>query len=232
MKIILSDLDDVNELLNLGKGDQGRLEHIKTTLESNKTLFESDKAYLQQLVDENISKKTESTIHTSKNDTNKEFCGKCGTEISDKSNSFCSKCGSPRNVHAEAYCGKCGQKIHNNTPCPNCQNYSPRQSRLQRPVEWKSESTTLVLSIILGLLGIQGVGHFYVGKIGKGVAYLIGSLVVLIIGIGLTITGIGAVVGIPLLIVYFVMFLFQILDSRKLCRYYNDYLEENNKAPW
>jgi len=103
---------------------------------------------------------------------------------------------------------------------------------MQRPTEWKSESTTLVLSIILGLFGIQGVGHLYIGKIGKGIAYLIGSLIVFGVGIGLTATGVGMIIGVPLLIVYFIMFIFQILDSRKLCNYYNDYLEEHNKRPW
>ena len=115
---------------------------------------------------------------------------------------------------------------------PNCKNTPSNPSRIQRPTEWKSESTTLVLSIILGLFGIQGVGHLYIGKIGKGIAYLIGSLIVLGIAIGLMSTGVGVIIGGPLLIVYFIMFIFQILDSRKLCNYYNDYLEEHNERPW
>jgi len=147
-----------------------------------------------------------SDIHDdSKSDS--EFCEKCGTEITDKTRNFCSKCGEARN--------------RNSNP-----------ARIQRPVEWKSESTTLVLSIILGLFGFQGVGHLYVGKIGKGIAYLIGSIIVAGIAIGLIATGIGAIIGVPLLIVYLIMFIFQILDSKKACKYYNDYLEKHNERPW
>jgi len=227
----MADLDDVNNLIKLGKGDQGRLEHIKATLESNKILFASDREYLQRLVSDNLESSL-SSEPAKIPEERKEFCGKCGAEISDNSSNFCSKCGTSRNNNSESFCGKCGQKISGNGPCPNCQNVNSSQPRMQRPIEWKSESTTLILSIILGLLGIQGVGHLYIGKIGKGIAYLIGSLVVLIIGISLVATGVGAIVGGPLLIVYFIMFIFQILDSRKLCRYYNDYLEEHNERPW
>lgn len=202
----MSDLDSVNELIKLGKGDKGRLEHIKNSLDSNKTLFDSDRDYLQQLINEHLSPKSSKPETAEDNKSNKEFCASCGKEISDETSKFCSKCGAGRN----------------NSSSP----------RLQKPVEWKSESTTLVLAIILGLFGIQGVGHLYVGKIGKGIAYLIGSLVIFGVAIGLIATGIGVIVGGPLLIVYFVMFIFQILDSRKQCRYYNDYLEKNNQRPW
>jgi len=45
-------LDDVNALLELKQGDLGRLEHIKTTLESRNVLFISDTKYLRELTKE------------------------------------------------------------------------------------------------------------------------------------------------------------------------------------
>ncbi len=45
-------LDDVNALLKLKQGDLGRLEHIKTTLESRNVLYISDTKYLRELTRE------------------------------------------------------------------------------------------------------------------------------------------------------------------------------------
>lgn len=91
----------------------------------------------------------------------------------------------------------------------------------------KSESTTLLLSIILGLFGINGIGHIYVGKTAKGVWILIGSLI--LFGIGIATVPIG--VGIALLIIYFVIYIWQIIDSRNLCRKYNEELEATRQPP-
>jgi len=52
-------LDDVLNLLSLGVGDTGRLEHIKITLEENKSLYNSDEQYVRRLVDQHLSEKTE-----------------------------------------------------------------------------------------------------------------------------------------------------------------------------
>ena len=47
-------LDNVIQLLNLGVGDLGRLEHIKNSLEENKTLYSSDRMYLEKLIEQHI----------------------------------------------------------------------------------------------------------------------------------------------------------------------------------
>ena len=101
-----------------------------------------------------------------------------------------------------------------------------KTQRLQRKL--KSESTTLILSIILGLIGIQGIGHIYVGKVGKGVWLLIGSFILFVAGIATVTFG----VGIVLLIIYFAIYIWQIVDSRNLCRKYNEALETTNNPPW
>jgi TM2 domain-containing membrane protein YozV len=101
-----------------------------------------------------------------------------------------------------------------------------KNQNLQRKM--KSESTTLVLAIILGLFGIQGIGHIYAGKVGKGVWILIGSLVLFVIGVATLFVGVGVI----FLIIYFVIYIWQIIDSRKLCREYNDELEATGETPW
>ena len=97
---------------------------------------------------------------------------------------------------------------------------------------WKSETATLLCSIFGGLIGLQGIGYFYLGKIGKGIGYLVGSLALFIAAIVLItipspFMGIGAVC----LVVYICMFVWQILDSWRLCRQYNDYYEEFGTRP-
>ena len=97
----------------------------------------------------------------------------------------------------------------------------------ERPMGWKSESTTLLLSILLGLFGLSGIGHLYLGMIGRGVVILIGGIALGVVGVLTLFFGIGWI----LLIAYIPLFIWQIIDSRNMCRQYNDYYEEFGKEP-
>ena len=113
----------------------------------------------------------------------------------------------------------------------------------------KSERITLVLSIVVGLMGIMGVGHIYLGRVRRGVIILIIGILswtaffipIAILGalgeleeepsypaVIIGMFGVFAVAGIGVLI----LFIWQVLNSRKLCRVYNEYLEQNGKYPW
>lgn len=132
---------------------------------------------------------------------------------------FCPICGSPPSAPKSAL-----NYNQNPPPQPNY-NQNPPQPNYnpQYHAGHKDEGTTLILSIILGLIGLPGIGHMYVGKVGKGVGILIGSWLLIIVGIATM--GIG-------LIVYFVLFIWQIFDSRNLCRQYNQYLSQYGQPPW
>lgn len=239
-----SQLDNAKKLLELGKGDIGRLEHIKQTIENNKELFVSDREYLQKLAlqyleenpssittDENNSSNLTSNESvdnkTLSHDISDSFCGKCGNVT--KGENFCPKCGAPQEKQSESFCGKCGNKIYGNNPCSQCNlQYTPKNNLNsnyigQRPPEWKSEGTTLVLTIVLGILGLGGIGHIYLGKIARGIGILIVGLILLVFSIATM--GIGLIVLIPFAI-------WVIFDARDKCRYYNNYLQQNGKSPW
>ena len=94
---------------------------------------------------------------------------------------------------------------------------------LQRPPEWKSMGVTMVLTVVLGIVGLGGIGHLYLGKIIKGIVILIVGIILLIITI-LT-SGIGLIVLIPYAI-------WVVYDSYKLCKRYNDDLEQTGRPPW
>lgn len=49
-------IDQVNRLLELGKGDIGRLEHIKSTIKQGKKIYNSDKKYLKESSEKYLTK--------------------------------------------------------------------------------------------------------------------------------------------------------------------------------
>ncbi len=138
---------------------------------------------------------------------------------------FCPVCGSPP---ARKSSPPPGQYSHQFNPPPQPKTASYSQNNPQYQGGYKSESTTLILAIVLGLFALCGIGHFYVGKIGKGVGILISALILYVIGFATLII----LIGIPFLIGGFILFIWQIIDARNLCREYNDYLANNGRPPW
>jgi len=137
------------------------------------------------------------------------YCTKCGVDITDESTKFCPKC---------------GLSVENNsteTPKESTTNTIP--TRLQRQPEWKSEGTTLILTIILGIFGFGGIGHIYLGNITRGIVILIVGIILLLVAVFTF--GIGLIVLIPFAI-------WVVFDARKQCKYYNDHLEQTGKTPW
>jgi len=99
----------------------------------------------------------------------------------------------------------------------------------------------------------MGVGHIYLGRVRRGIIILIigmigwGAVFVPLVMLGMLgeleegsidetdVTGILAGFGVGM-IIFFVgmlaLFIWQILNSRKLCKEYNEYFEEHGKPPW
>jgi TM2 domain-containing membrane protein YozV len=88
---------------------------------------------------------------------------------------------------------------------------------------YKNEGTGLILSIVLGLFGLNGIGQIYAGRVGRGIGIMIGSWVLIVVGV-LTM-GIG-------LIAYLAIFIWQIFDTKNLCRQYNEFVSQNGRPPW
>ena len=99
--------------------------------------------------------------------------------------------------------------------------YNPRY--LTQGALYKNEGTALILSIVLGLFCLNGIGQIYAGKVGRGIAIMIGSWVLIVVGV-LTL-GIG-------LIAYLAIFIWQIFDTKKLCKEYNEFVSLNGRPPW
>lgn len=113
----------------------------------------------------------------------------------------------------------------------------------------KNEGITLVLSIVVGLMGIMGVGHIYLGRVRRGVIILIIGIAswsaffipFAILGVmgeleeepsdpSILIGIIGGLIGVGIGV--FILFIWQVINSRKLCKEYNEHLEKTGNPPW
>ena len=158
------------------------------------------------------------------------FCGSCGTALISK-NAPCPSCGhvkttfNPQQANS-GFCGSCGAAlIGKSTTCMKC-GYTKTKYNPMTPPQgalYKNEGTGLILSIVLGLFCLNGIGQIYAGKVGRGIGIMIGSWVLIVVGV-LTF-GIG-------LIAYLAIFIWQIFDTKKLCREFNEYVSQNGRPPW
>jgi hypothetical protein len=170
-----------------------------------------------------------------------------------KPNSFCINCGNTLKPTAK-FCGSCGTKkdFFDDNDKDDTYRRSINKSLHDKQFKFKygiknvsrkNETTTLLLSIILGLFGILGVGYLYLG-LGRGIVWLIGGFVLWIGTYSLWeavlapspyVTmfesegwGIAVIMAIVL---YTPPFIWQIRDSRRACRRYNEYYGEFHKKP-
>ena len=167
------------------------------------------------------------------------FCGSCGTALISK-NAPCPSCGHVKTTFnpqpamtapaphggASGFCSSCGAAlIGKSTTCMKC-GYTKTKYNPMTPPQgalYKNEGTGLILSIVLGLFCLNGIGQIYAGKVGRGIGIMIGSWVLIVVGV-LTF-GIG-------LIAYLAIFIWQIFDTKKLCREFNEYVSQNGRPPW
>ena len=169
------------------------------------------------------------------------FCDNCGHELRSTSK-FCSSCGTPiPEDEVIEYVPQSPEppeqstepepkpKVKESEPKPKVKESEPKPKQnvnsgkvLQRPPEWKSMGVTMVLTIVLGFFGLGGIGHLYLGKIIKGIVLLIVGIILAIIG-WLTIFGLIILLAFALYVVY---------DAYRLCKRYNDVLEQTGRPPW
>ena len=89
---MLSEIEQVEMLIALGRGDKYRLVHIRETLESGRELYISDKNFLHDLVKTHLRDRIYQARIVSTPDVAKRFCEECGSEIS-PDDKFCTDCG-------------------------------------------------------------------------------------------------------------------------------------------
>lgn len=208
-------IKSVQYLIDSGRGDHDRLTYILNTLKERKYLYLSDQKYIENLITEvQAEKKIQKPTNTSEN---VETVNQLRGEV--------------KNLIQKI------EKIEKERKEPDIRIAPVEQKKSYH----QSENTTLALSIILGLVGLSGVGHMYLGKFSKGVGILVISLVLVgssIASMAMPIPQISQndeisrpLLGITALAGYVILYIYQIFDARKLCMIYNRYYAGDERPP-
>ena len=219
----------VRNLIQQGVGDASRLGYILNRLENGKYLYLSDQKYLEDLL-------SESDIITSQPPETKVDSHSLGKLESDlkQLNTQLEKILKKRDAVEKMPSDSDLRKVE--TPAKE------RTVHVNTPVHYKSEHFTLILTVVLGLISLQGIGHIYLGKTARGVGILALSLLLFTLWLSY-VMGVVSRDSVPSFVsVYFLpvtaagylgLYIFQILDSKKLCSIYNEYVsEQGKKPPW
>jgi hypothetical protein len=112
--------------------------------------------------------------------------------------------------------------------------------------ESKNPGVAALLAILIGLFGLWGIGHIYVGRIGRGLLLLALGIVLNALSVGAFLLGIlfgrdsgagrslglGLGASIFLGIVTLVLWAWQTYDAYRLAKQFNAYVQQYGKAPW
>lgn len=127
-------------------------------------------------------------------------------------------------INIMVFCRNCGGGLPSeySSFCPGCGKSQNNASTVTMAAQPKNSGTAIVIALIVGILGFNGIGHMYIGKIGRGIFLLIVGWLILAL----------TFVFIPFGIIYIVFWLWQVYDVNVKTKYYNDYIMSNGKSPW
>jgi TM2 domain-containing membrane protein YozV len=132
------------------------------------------------------------------------------------------------------YCKHCGKEFISEeiTYCPSCgksQNLAIAQAVVI--TQNKNPGFAVLIALIAGLFGFQGIGHIYTGKTAKGIVLL---LIGWALGISIILVTIGGIIPMSIILGIGVLgyWIWQAYDANKLAKYYNEYLIQNGRSPW
>ena len=160
------------------------------------------------------------------------------------------------------FCSNCGEKLDTNVDieeCPKCHSALHEHSRHKQSstsvvetLPYKSPGTAALIAFIGGIFALPGIGHIYVGKVGRGIGILILGLILYALSVATIFSvgflasleqpnsapeyasaGIGAIAMMLVFsIAYIVLFIWQIFNSRKLAKKFNELVKSTGKEPW
>ena len=196
----------IQSLLELGKDNPGRLEHILNSVQQGKTLFLSDQKYLDSLLKQ--------TSNSEKNPD--EVVAELRKRITDLEEKVSEQSTTKIKSEDKGEIEELRRDL----------NHQKTLKELQRQSDfWKKDMGSVTLAAVIGgLFGINGLGHFMIGKNGSGVGFLIGGIVLMAL-LAIPSGGWGA------LLPWIVFLLGSTVNVRNLCRDWNDYIDQNLAEP-
>lgn len=150
---------------------------------------------------------------------------------------FCDQCGKPISPDA-VFCPSCGRKVETSAPQhPTPAQTAPSIGPVVTITESKNPGIAALLALILGLGFLYGIGHIYVGRIGRGIILLatgviLGILVYVSVFFGFLTYGAGFIVTIFLLLVALVVNIWQTYNAYRLAKEFNAHVQQYGKPPW
>ncbi len=205
---------EIQNLIDNKKGDTGRLEFILSSIKEDKEIYNTDQKFLISLLekhsyDENILDHLH--FFNQKNMPKKETVTTFADNIQE----------------SETY----QDVIYN-----------------QKSKTPKNKINATILAVVLGIFGLGGIGHIYIGKIAKGFGILISMITVslvnvisffleplAIIDITWEVPGPFSFIELIIVLLAFVglgIFIWQIIDVRKLTKKYNDHFSKTQENLW
>ena len=123
--------------------------------------------------------------------------------------------------------------------------HAPQPQSINRIV-YKSSGTAALLAFIGAIFGLPGIGHIYVGRIGRGLLILVGGFILYILSWLTIFAGIltgglagsasiiqgGVAMGIFFLLSYLTLLVWQIFNARSLAKKLNEQVQLTGKEPW
>ncbi len=136
---------------------------------------------------------------------------------------FCRNCGRQFSMEDATYCPFCGRQ----------QQQQPIQSNINTIVTSlkKNPGAAVLIALIAGIFGFQGIGHLYLGKVAYGIGLLLIGWTIGIFAV-LSLIGGGISMAVFLGIVSFAFWIWQAHNANKLAKYYNEYLIQKGVTPW
>ena len=160
---------------------------------------------------------------------------------------FCSNCGESLDQESKK-CSKCGIDF--------------QQKQVEHPISntsivdqlpYKSPGTAALIAFIGGIFTLLGLGHIFIGKIGKGFGILVSGIIIYVLFVIMAISlpvmllfglvesftgyaGSGGIIFIIMFILgiaYLVLWIWQIFNAKKLAKKFNELVRTNGgKEPW
>ena len=122
--------------------------------------------------------------------------------------------------------------------CPKCNTALQEHSNhiqsspsvVGQQLPYKSPGTSALIAFIGGIFGLPGIGHIYVGKVGRGIGILLTGLVLYVLI--LVFIFVYPPIALIFSIGYLILFIWQIYSARKLAKKFNELVRTTGKEPW
>lgn len=145
---------------------------------------------------------------------------------------FCSECGKELPVNSKGTCPSCGAEF-------STLSRAKSEIRVIQQIPHKSPGTAALIAFFGAIFGLPGIGHIYVGRVGRGIAILLSGFTLYIMSFivffgsvlggalagaraGLSFVQIGGSLAMVLVLAYLGLLIWQIFNARSCAKKHND----------